>query len=358
MKINDKNIGKEFKQALESFEVQPDPVVWQNIQHLTPAQSPFLGTIAKVIYLSVVVVAIGISTFVFNTNTDEDIALVEEITSTSVIVDHAKAIPTQVVSEKEVAVSNQEQEITSTLGMDETPVPLAQEELITNVDSIKKSEIRIENIEKVKTPDVANIKKTKPAKVIEPVNTIAKTETENEVPQSAIPMEVKSTIEEFVPAFGENPIVCFGTDAYLYIEEGYDYVWNTGAYTNNIRVSPTRNQEYSVTVTNSKGQIYEHTFAVEVDNSCQAIVVPSAFSPNGDSNNDVFLALGNEHADFNMQIMNREGKILFHSTDINIGWDGTFKGYVSKMGVYICIINYKDAKGNAQFIREFITLVK
>jgi len=49
---------------------------------------------------------------------------------------------------------------------------------------------------------------------------------------------------------------------------------------------------------------------------------PSAFTPNGDGNNDVFLAEGNGVDSFEMQVFDRWGGIVFKSSDINYGWNG------------------------------------
>jgi gliding motility-associated-like protein len=52
------------------------------------------------------------------------------------------------------------------------------------------------------------------------------------------------------------------------------------------------------------------------------LYAPNAFTPNGDGNNDVFLAKGNGVTSFEMQVFDRWGGIVFESSDINYGWDG------------------------------------
>lgn len=64
------------------------------------------------------------------------------------------------------------------------------------------------------------------------------------------------------------------------------------------------------------------------------IFVPSAFTPNGDTNNDVFLAKEKFVSEFNMVIYNRWGQAIFESKDKEIGWDGNENGTPAPPGNY------------------------
>ena len=75
--------------------------------------------------------------------------------------------------------------------------------------------------------------------------------------------------------------------------------------------------------------------------------IPSAFTPNGDGLNDLFLVKANfEPRGFELTVLNRAGEPMFQTRDINIGWDGHFRGKLLPQGVYVCIIKYKDREGN------------
>ena len=43
--------------------------------------------------------------------------------------------------------------------------------------------------------------------------------------------------------------------------------------------------------------------------------------------------------EFNMQIFNRWGELIFETNDIMFGWDGYYKGEMSPAGGYAYIIN-------------------
>lgn len=75
--------------------------------------------------------------------------------------------------------------------------------------------------------------------------------------------------------------------------------------------------------------------------------IPSAFTPNGDGLNDLFLVKANfEPRSFEMAVLSRGGDVLFQTRDMNIGWDGMLHGKLLPQGVYVIIIKYKDSEGS------------
>jgi len=66
------------------------------------------------------------------------------------------------------------------------------------------------------------------------------------------------------------------------------------------------------------------------------IYIPNSFTPNGDGKNDVFyIKTVYEFSEFKLTIFNRWGDMVFESEDINKGWDGTYKGKLVPLGVYV-----------------------
>ncbi len=72
---------------------------------------------------------------------------------------------------------------------------------------------------------------------------------------------------------------------------------------------------------------------------------PTAFTPNGDNLNDTFTVFGQYVVDFEMNIFNRWGELLFTTNDINSGWDGIYKGREMPEGTYTFIANITDSTG-------------
>jgi len=87
------------------------------------------------------------------------------------------------------------------------------------------------------------------------------------------------------------------------------------------------------------------------------LYIPAAFTPIG-KENKVFMAKGNDIKNFEMYIFDRWGMELFHSTDINEGWNGTFKSVTSQEDSYIYVITATDNKNNKHTYTGTVTLLK
>jgi gliding motility-associated-like protein len=102
------------------------------------------------------------------------------------------------------------------------------------------------------------------------------------------------------------------------------------------------------------------------DSICQAVSaiiipdfdVPSAFSPNGDGLNDVFMVRGFGITKFEMRIYNRWGQMVYEGTDPNQGWDGTFKGKPQPMDAYGYVINIEFSDGTKTTKTGSVTLLR
>ncbi len=64
------------------------------------------------------------------------------------------------------------------------------------------------------------------------------------------------------------------------------------------------------------------------------VYVPSAFTPNGDINNNTLRVFGDIRS-YRFIIYNRFGQLVFSTSTLNAGWDGTFKGAKQATGTYV-----------------------
>ncbi|HLG34501.1 MAG TPA: gliding motility-associated C-terminal domain-containing protein [Bacteroidia bacterium] len=90
------------------------------------------------------------------------------------------------------------------------------------------------------------------------------------------------------------------------------------------------------------------------------IWIPNVFTPNRDNRNDTFTASGIGITKFDMSIFDRWGMEIFHTTDINKGWNGHIQGSSTDclMDTYIYYISALDSRNNEhQFIGR-VTLIK
>jgi gliding motility-associated-like protein len=90
------------------------------------------------------------------------------------------------------------------------------------------------------------------------------------------------------------------------------------------------------------------------------IYIPDAFTPNGDGKNEVFTAKGQYISSFEMYIFDRWGSELYHTTDINKGWDGTMKGgsTICQNDTYVYKILVTDSKNKQHNFVGAVNLLK
>lgn len=89
------------------------------------------------------------------------------------------------------------------------------------------------------------------------------------------------------------------------------------------------------------------------------IVVPLAFSPNGDGVND-FFKLTPINIDYLevFEIYNRWGKKVFSTNQLSEAWDGEFKSVAQKNGAYVYVIRVITTDGNVFMKTGNITLIR
>ncbi|MFT4062821.1 MAG: gliding motility-associated C-terminal domain-containing protein [Edaphocola sp.] len=90
------------------------------------------------------------------------------------------------------------------------------------------------------------------------------------------------------------------------------------------------------------------------------LLIPSAFSPNGDGQNDVFkIATGlTTEKLIEFRVFNRWGTVLFRTTDAQAGWDGHFNGQQQPVGVYGYVIKIGYSDGYVETYKGTVTLVR
>ena len=91
---------------------------------------------------------------------------------------------------------------------------------------------------------------------------------------------------------------------------------------------------------NSSNQIFPgilqpEDLNVAIEETPYALYSPNAFSPDGDGINDLFKVSGQGMSDFQIEIYNRWGQMVYKSIDLSNGWDGTFKGKNLPTGTYV-----------------------
>lgn len=77
-----------------------------------------------------------------------------------------------------------------------------------------------------------------------------------------------------------------------------------------------------------------------------SLIFPTAFTPNNDDINDVFKPASRVRQVAELQIYNRLGHLVYKTSDVNQGWNGTnFQGIKLEKGMYTYIVQVTDEEG-------------
>lgn len=116
-------------------------------------------------------------------------------------------------------------------------------------------------------------------------------------------------------------------------------------YTNAPDVSPIHTTVYTVFAIDANGCLTHDTVRVNVIPSDEPVFY-SAFTPNGDGNNDFFF-IGNvqKFPDNILKIYNRYGQVIYTAAGYNNDWDGSYQGNKVPTGTYFYIFDTGTERG-------------
>jgi gliding motility-associated-like protein len=126
----------------------------------------------------------------------------------------------------------------------------------------------------------------------------------------------------------------------------YMHTWTPSTYLScadcfdpSITIDPTFDPTtIYVDVLTDEGCAFSDSILVMLGERCgdDLAQLPTAFTPNDDGNNDIFRVRGVGISDVEIfRVYNRWGEKLFETTNINEGWDGTYKGEKVEQGTYM-----------------------
>ncbi len=124
-------------------------------------------------------------------------------------------------------------------------------------------------------------------------------------------------------SLGDNTTICTGNQLTLSTGNYQSYLWQDGSTLSSLTIDSPGT--YWVTIANSLGCVSTDTIVVK-EECLDDVVLPSAFTPNGDGRNDFFFASGINVTSFNLKIFNRWGEKIFETDDISTPWTGFYKG--------------------------------
>ena len=365
MNSTNNDIGKAFKEAFDGFEIKPSTDLWASVNE----RNIEVGNVNKYTVLtkvaaSVTIIAMIFAAAFFALNKNDQI---ENITIVVNKIDTIKKVQRPIVNNtKQIIIDtniNEKQivrkkKIGTVKPANIKPHKLENESDIIANTSYKKEAIVEPNKDSMTDKSVSNIAIV--GKTQQDSESVTADMTSKKNDELIVDKSESNLIESdtFHIRFGDDKVICFGEDAILEVEDGYFYRWNTGDIMNKVKVSPTEDSQYSVTVSNSKGNSTTHTYRVSIDRSCSALFIPSAFTPNADGQNDVFKAEGNGILKMRMFVFDKNGNKVFETTNIDDSWDGTYKGRLLESGMFFYQAEYWDAMGYSHVKKGQVTLIK
>ena len=135
------------------------------------------------------------------------------------------------------------------------------------------------------------------------------------------------------------------------------YQWSTGATERKVQLQQPG--VYWLTVTDANGCSATDTFTLYTKQCRSGFYIPSAFSPNGDRQNDVLRPLlFGQVKQYRFVVYNRWGAMVFQTTDPQKGWDGKMAGNPQPNTIFVWTCFYqlegmepKTEKGTVTLIR-------
>ncbi len=141
------------------------------------------------------------------------------------------------------------------------------------------------------------------------------------------------------------------------------WTWSFNSNTSNLQspcftVSDTGTYTAILLVTNAAGCTDTVYITVIVENECTGLFIPSAFSPNGDTQNDMLFVYGSCINFMQFEIYSRWGEKVFSSTNPDNGWDGTWRGQNCESGVFTYVMTGQMNDGTAIKMQGNISLIR
>jgi gliding motility-associated-like protein len=132
-------------------------------------------------------------------------------------------------------------------------------------------------------------------------------------------------------------------------EEISTYLWTPASGLTNPNIanpvaSPVVTTTYTLDVTSTAGCEGNGSVTVNVvKTNLPPILIPNAFSPNGDGINDTWVITNlSYYPGATLDVFNRYGQLLLHSEGYGKPWDGTYNGNPLPMATYYYILNPKN----------------
>ena len=169
-----------------------------------------------------------------------------------------------------------------------------------------------------------------------------------------------------LPRFGilnngrKDTLVCKDLPVKLFGPLGYtSYVWKydtTGLTTGRVFTINTKEIgeiPMQLTVTDEFGCSNSDSAKVQIVECAPVVYIPTAFSPQGDGQNEFWELQKYNVTEIKITVFNRWGQMVFFTDKVlDIGWDGKFNGTACPSGAYKWMVEYKGIQDGEEISRK------
>lgn len=156
--------------------------------------------------------------------------------------------------------------------------------------------------------------------------------------------EASFTVNSTTVYLPNTPVICTNTSS-----GAVAYIWDFGDGTSSVLVNPVHNYtalgNYVISLEAINTYNCRDTAFLGITATGE-IIFPNVFTPDinfssggvydpNDYSNHVFFPYQTGVSEFHIMIFNRWGELIFESDDINIGWDGYYRGTLCQQDVYV-----------------------
>ena len=153
-------------------------------------------------------------------------------------------------------------------------------------------------------------------------------------------LSIDTIPKNFLPA---DQDLCYGNVLKITVPNYSSYQWSNGSTNEFIDISTFGT--YYLTVKDFNSCTGTDSITIQRKN-CIYIAIPNAFTPNGDTKNDIFKpTIFQQVKSFYFVVFNRYGQKLFETREYGQGWDGRLKGKAQPSGTYVYHIKYTNIFG-------------
>ena len=177
---------------------------------------------------------------------------------------------------------------------------------------------------------------------------------------SSVTVRVNPQIIAFA---GNDTSIVVGQPLKLHGSGAPSFLWypNYGLDRNDIQdptAMITENQTYMMKTFTEEGCFAFDTIHIKVFTTAPDIFVPNAFTPGGTTNN-IFrpIPVGISKIEF-FRVYNRNGMLVYNTSQIGIGWDGNLNGKPQPVGGYVWMVQGTDYTGKLVSKKGTVVLIR